>query len=84
MVTIHPSPVAGHDYREVMPRIVHFHGETPNTLTQCVTIDILNDEEFEGGQAESFALSLSVYDVAVMVSPGFATVSILDDEERGT
>ena len=66
-----------------MPRIVHFHGETQDTLTQCVAVGILNDEEFEGGQAETFVLSLSVYDVAVTVSPGFAKVSILDDDERG-
>ena len=63
-----------------MPHVVHFHGET---VTRCVAIDILNDEEFEDGQPESFTLSLSVYDVAVMVSPGFAKVYILDDEERG-
>ena len=72
---------AGKDYRAIVPRIVHFPGEGPDTSRQCITINIMDDEEFEGEQPESFSLSLSVYDIAVVVSTSSATVFIMDDED---
>ena len=41
-------PAAVQDYHEVSPRIVHFPGEAPHTSMQCITINILDDEEFKG------------------------------------
>ena len=74
---------AGQDYRAFTPRIVHFPGEEPHTSLQCITINILDDEEFEGEKPESFSLSLSVNDIAVVVSMSSATVFIVDDETDG-
>ena len=74
---------AGQDYCEVSPRIVHFPGEAPHTSLQCITIKILDDEEFEGEKPESFSLSLSVYNIAVVVNTSSATVFIVDDESDG-
>ena len=74
---------ADKDYREVVPHIVHFPGEAPDTSSQCITINILDDEEVEGGKPEYFSLSLSVYDIAVVVSTSSATVFIVDDESDG-
>ena len=74
---------AGKDYRAIIPRIVHFPGEAPHTSLQCITVNILDDEEFEGEKPESFSLSLSVNDIAVVVSTSSATVFIVDDETDG-
>ena len=41
----------------------------------------MDDEEFEGEQPESFSLSLSVQDIAVVVNTSSATVFIVDDED---
>ena len=76
-------PAAAKDYRAIVPRIVHFPGEAPDTSRQCITIDILDDEEFEGEKPESLSLSLSVQDIAVVVSTSSATVFIVDDETDG-
>ena len=75
--------IAGKDYRAIIPRIVHFPGEAPHTSLQCITINILDDEEFEGEKPESISLSLSVNDIAVVVSTSSATVFIVDDETDG-
>ena len=75
-------PTAGQDYRELTPRIAHFPPpatEMLNTST-CFTINILDDEENEGSQPESFVLSLAVFDVAVVASQDSTRVYILDDE----
>ena len=74
---------AGKDYRAIIPRIVHFPGEAPHTSQQCININILDDEEFEGEKPESFSLSLSVNDIAVVVRTSSATVFIVDDETDG-
>ena len=72
---------AGKDYRAIIPHIVHFPGEAPDTSRQCITINILDDKEFEGEKPEYFSLSLSVYDIAIVVSTSSATVFIMDDED---
>ena len=72
---------AGKDYHAIIPRIVHFPGEAPDTSRQCITVNIIDDEEVEGEKPESFSLSLSVYDIAVVVSTSSATVFIMDDED---
>ena len=54
-----------------------------HTSLQCITIKILDDEEFEGEKPESFSLSLSVYNIAVVVNTSSATVFIVDDESDG-
>ena len=41
----------------------------------------MDDEEVEGEKPESFSLSLSVYDIAVVVNTSSATVFIMDDED---
>jgi len=74
---------AGKDYRAIIPRIVHFPGEVPHISLQCITITVLDDEEFEGEKPESFSLSLSVNDIAVVVHTSSATVFIMDDETDG-
>ena len=74
---------AGKDYRAIIPRIVHFPGEAPHTSLQCITINILDDEEFEGEKPESIFLSLSVNDIAVVVRTSSATVFIVDDDTDG-
>ena len=43
----------------------------------------MNDVEFEGEKPETFSLSLSVNDIAVVVSTSSATVFIMDDETDG-
>ena len=76
-------PTAGQDYREITPRIAHFPLSTRNTSMLCFAINILDDEESEGSQPESFLLSLSVFDVAVVVNQASATVYIMDDDDDG-
>ena len=42
----------------------------------------MDDEVIEGSQQpESFVLSLSIFDVAMVISQNSATVYILDDDE---
>jgi len=76
-------PTAGQDYREITPRIAYFPPSSRGILNSslCFTIDILDDEENEGSRPESFVLSLSVFDVAVVVNQDSAVVYILDDNE---
>ena len=52
-----------------------------NISMWCFPINILDDEVIEGSQPESFVLSLSIFDVAMVISQNSATVYILDDEE---
>ena len=75
--------MAGKDYRAIIPRIVHFPGEAPHMSLQCIAINILDDEEFEGEKPESISFSLSVNDIAVVVRTSSATVFIMDDETDG-
>ena len=45
----------------------------------CVTLQIIDDQDYEGELPESFVISLSISDAAVIMNQASATVSILDE-----
>ena len=74
-------PTAGEDYFEVTPQIVQFPISFERAEGRwCVTLQIIDDLDYEGELPESFVISLSVSDAAVIMNQASATVSILDDE----
>ena len=74
-------PTAGEDYLEVTPQIVQFPISFERAEGRwCVTLQIIDDLDYEGELPESFVISLSVSDAAVIMNQASTTVSILDDE----
>ena len=77
-----PIPyIAGEDYIEVTPQIMQFPTSFERAEGRwCVTLQIIDDQDYEGELPESFVISLSISDAAVIMNQASATVSILDDE----
>ena len=74
-------PIAGEDYFEVTPQIMQFPISFERAEGRwCVTLQIIDDQDYEGQLPDSFVVSLSVSDAAVILNQASATVSILDDE----
>ena len=45
----------------------------------CITLQIIDDQDYEGELPESFVISLSISDAAVIMNQASATVFILDE-----
>ena len=74
-------PIAGEDYFEVTPQIMQFPISFERAEARwCVTLQIIDDQDYEGELPESFVISLSISDAAVIMNQASATVSVLDDE----
>lgn len=75
------TSAAGEDYLEVIPQITQFAISSEGAESRwCTTIQIMDDQEYEGGVQESLVVSLSMSDTAVIINRNSATVSILDNE----
>ena len=73
--------IAGEDYVEVTPQIMQFPISFERAEGRwCVTLQIIDDQDYEGELPESFVISLSISDAAVIMNQASATVSILDDD----